>query len=361
MLALASEAQGIADTTGDVFAEVLARQTIADAYCWNGRTAEGLAQQEIALELAAATQSVPTINHIYGLSIYNYMLDRKARRTEPLRVTEQWQALVRLDVAAWTSIATDWLPWVYLQAGDFGRADEVVAWMGHRTMEGYNRTIFQNARASVSWMRGNLHEAAEDIDHLRSRGVSKRWAHSFYPLAAEVAADLARLDEVREVTDAYLAMTLHPTREAAKLGVLYPLVRAEVDAAVDTGSGEHVERAHDALALMRRILHESPPLVDGWTSVMTHTQNLTFAEAETTRLGSPDPKRWAEAANHADYAYYRLYARWRMAQALLQSGDRSSSGSAALREAYVDADRTGARLLCDRMEHTAREHNLLLG
>lgn len=360
MLPLAAEVEDIALNKGDIFAEILARQLMADAYCWNGRTEDGLEQQRIALDQAAASGDVTTINQIYGLSIYNYMLDPVARRTEPLRVTEDWMSLVSLDAATWASTATDWLPWVYMQVGDFDRANESVARMGSRTLEGYNRTIFLMARSSLSWMRGNLREAWKDVEELESRGVSPRWAHTYYPLAAEVAADLGRLDDVTRIAQTYLAMAVHPTGEAAKLGVLNPLVRAEIDAALDTGSEEHVERAQQTLTQMNRILEDHPPRVASWTSVMTHAQNLAFAEAEMTRATEPSPDRWADALAIADYAYYQLYARWRLAEALLQSGERES-GTTELRDLYEEVARVGTQLLRTRAQKTARRFGGRLG
>ena len=195
------------------------------------------------------------------------------------------------------------------------------------------------------------------MGELEKRGVSPRWAHTYYPLAADVAADLSRLDEVREIANTYLAMTVHPSGEAAKLGVLNPLVRAEVDAAIDTGRDDHGERAREALAQMHRILRDHPPRVESWTSVMTHSQNLAFAESEVTRVADPSPDRWAEAA--ADYAYYQLYARWRLAESRLEVGE-TQHGASELKEVYVSATRMGAQLLRDRAERTARDFDIRL-
>lgn len=360
MLPLAKAAEDIAVGKGDIFAEILARQTMADAYCWNGRVEDGLKQQRIALDQAAASGDAMTIHHIYGLSIYNYMLDPVARRIEPFRVTEEWMSLVPLDADTWASTATDWIPWVYMQVGDLDRADEAAAWMGNRILEGYNRTIYLMVRSSLSWMRGNLRDAQQDVEEMEARGVSPRWAHTYYPLAADVAADLGRLDNVRELAETYLELTVHPTGEASKLGVLNPLVRAEIDAAIATGSDEHVERAQQTLVQMQRILKDHPPRVDSWTSVMTHTQNLAFAEAEITRVTGPSPDRWADALALADYAYYQLYARWRLAEALLEAGE-GEEGATELKEVYVEVTCVAAELLRSRVQRTVRHFGVRLG
>jgi hypothetical protein len=111
---------------------------------------------------------------------------------------------------------------------------------------------------------------------------------------------------------------------------------------------------------MQRILEDHPPRVDSWTSVMTHTQNLVFAEAEMTRVTGPSPDRWADALAKADYAYYQLYARWRLAEALLQAGE-TEDGETELKEVYVEVARIGAELLRSRVEKTARDFGVRLG
>lgn len=359
MIPLATEATDIAQASGDTYAEILARQALADAYCWNGMTEEGLEQQRAALNLASATGETTTINQIYGLSIYNFMLDPVARRNNPLEVVKEWQLLVPFDSEAWATIATDWLPWVYLQSGDFDRAEEAVTRLGDRTQQGYNRTIHLIVRSTLSWMRGALDSAWEDLETLGSYSENPRWAHTHYPLVAEVAADLGRLDEVRRVAEAYVHMRVHTTREATKLGVLYPLVRAEVDSAIGTGSRGNSEGAKEALQRMQTILRDHPPQVDSWLSIMTHTQNLAFAEAEITRLSGPRPERWSNAVRVADYAYYRIYALWRLGEALMESGDLDN-GLTALRRAYSEAEGVGADLMSRRATATANQYDATL-
>jgi hypothetical protein len=281
------------------------------------------------------------------------MLDPVARRTAPMRITTEWQALGTLSPEAWRSTSTDWLPWVHMQVGDLQASSDAIARIGNRTLEGYNRSIFFMARASLLWMQGDLVKAARDLDQMERRGISSRWAHTYYPLAAEIAADRGRLDDVRRAAEQYLAMEVHPTREAAKLGVLYPLVRAHVDAALASGVEEHTARATDAIGLMHRVLSDTPPTARAWTSVMTHTQNITFAEAELTRLTGPSPDHWRHAVDEADYLYYEIYARWRLGEALLQS-NVADEGGREVQRTRVDAHRSGMTALRHRIDQTAR-------
>ncbi len=358
MLDLAKEAEELAAGDEGVDTEIWARQLMADAFCWNGRTREGLAQQKRAIDLAEGTGDPLTIDRTYGHSIYNYMLDPVARRTAPMQAARRWLSLVQPGPDFIMSTASDWLPWIYMQAGEFDHADEAASWLGNRFLEGYNRSIYLMVTSSLSWMRGNLREARRIIEELATSGVNERWAHVYYPLAADVFADQGRLEDVREIADRYLSVEVHPTGEAAKLGVLNPLVRAEVDAAIESNSDANATRAKRAFERMQRILEDTPPKTESWTSVMTHVQNLAFAEAEMSRLTGSSPELWAKAKDAADYAYYRMYARWRQAEALLGTQDREA-GEALLEEVDEEVTAMGAQLMRTRVKGTARKFQIL--
>jgi hypothetical protein len=126
--------------------------------------------------------------------------------------------------------------------------------------------------------------------------------------------------------------------------VLNPLVRAEVNAALDAtdderdGHGAHAERA---VARMVEILEEFPPHVEGSVAMETHDTHLAFARAELSRLDAPDPDRWREAADRADYLYFRLYALIRLGEAMLRAGD-PENGASTLDDARARAKEVGA-------------------
>lgn len=358
MLPLAKRALQLAEETPDLRAEVIARQVVADAYCWNGRTAAGLEQQRLALTKAAATEDLSVIGDIYGQSIYNFMLDPVERRTEPARVVGEWLQLTEgEDVKGWASAATDWLPWVYLQTGALDRAAEASGRLESRILKGYNRTIHLIVQASISWIAGNLNAAGDTIARLGAGGVSERWWHVYYPLAVEIAVDRHRQDEAVELASAYRSLQVHRSREAAKLGVLAPLVRGHVDEALRTESAEAAESARASVEQMRSILAECPPLVESWTSIMTHTQNLAFAEAELSRLSGSDRHLWAKALEAADHSYYRLYARWRLAEADLRAG-RTDEAARELTDVDRLASAMGARLMIRRIRETAAQYGV---
>jgi len=356
VLRMGQESLDIGLESGDTFAEIRARQLMAEALCWNGRTREGLEHQRIVLELAAASRDIPTIQTFYGVSFFNFYYDLEARRGEIARVAEEWLELLPPGLEP-MGLGADWLPWIYAQSGDFQRAEKAVAALGARPMEGWSRTSYLMARSLVSWMEGSLDDAWEAIEEMGAAGVNPRWAHNYYPLRAQIAADLGNLEEVRAAAETYTSFDLHTTEQATKLGVLGPLVRAEVDAALIGSDGDDVGSAEAAVLEMRRILDEHPPRTEGWDTPLTHDMNLVFAEAELARLTESDPLLWAEAQEIADYAYHRLYARWRMAEAMLAADDLEA-GATTLREVHAASFETGTELLTYRVTTTAQEYSV---
>jgi len=90
---------------------------------------------------------------------------------------------------------------------------------------------------------------------------------------------------------------------------------------------------------------------------------LTKAEAEWTRLqGSSDPARWQAAVEAFSYGHVYEVARcqWRLAEALLSTGDREQATEAG-RAAYLTAVRLGAEPLRGALEALARRGRLDLG
>ena len=139
-----------------------------------------------------------------------------------------------------------------------------------------------------------------------------------------------------------------------------PLARAETDAGVTADDEDAIIRVSSVLEDMRAIVRKYPPLTKAWTSVMTHGQNLIFAEAELTRLTGPDPDVWLRARDNADYAYYRTYATWRTSEALIDLGRRQEA-SRHLNQAVEEATSMQARSLGRRITKTAQAAGIQLG
>jgi hypothetical protein len=185
--------------------------------------------------------------------------------------------------------------------------------------------------------------------------VNPRWYHDYFPLVADVAADRGRLDRVRAAAETFRAVEVDPSEEAKKLGVLNPLARAEIDAALATAGDEradHLSRARAAVTRGQEILKAFPPPTEGSVQMETHRTHLAFTCAELSRAVGSDPVRWHEAFDRADYCYFRLYAQFRLAEALLVSGDERE-GTAELRAAFAIASDVGATRIQAQLERAA--------
>lgn len=182
------------------------------------------------------------------------------------------------------------------------------------------------------------------MTQLEEGGVNPRWYHDYYPLRTDIAADAGDVEGARRHAETHLAVDVDPSEEPKKLGTLHPLVRAEVNAALAAEGPEradHMARAEMTVTRMRSILEEFPPPSEGSVAMETHGTHLAFAVAELSRVTGPEPELWREAADRADYLYFRLYARIRLAEALGQTGD-DAGASKLIEEVHNEVTRLGA-------------------
>jgi predicted ATPase/DNA-binding SARP family transcriptional activator len=345
---LAREAVRTAEALDDPPVELRARQMLAQALGWSGEIDAGLREQRAALELARATGDPSMVVDACGGLFDLLYLHPTERRDGPAELARALLELIPEAVHPWQGYRLtriDWIAYVLIQTGQWERADELVERLGNHHLEGYDRTWHLMARATLRWMQGHSDAAQADLDALTHHGVNPRWYHDYHPLRADVAADEERLADVHGVAAEYLAVEVHPSEESKKLGVLCPLVRAEVDAALaaeGAARDDHVRRAVKSLDQMRHLLVTFPPPTGGSVQFETAETYLRFAEAEVTRVAQDDGvARWRAARDAADYVYFRLYAGRRLAEAQLEAGERAA-GIETLRAALDQAREVGA-------------------
>lgn len=356
-LPLCHQALADAEAAGDPFALVYARRALGRALVWNGHADEGVAQHESALGTALATGDAAITLETYRSFFDLLYLHPEARRSEPRRLADEMLARFPPDDSRWGHrvSAEDWLRYVFCQSGEWERADDLLELRGRGHLEGWDRVGYLVTLCTLRWMQGRLDDVHADLAELQEHGVPPGWFHDYYPLLAEVAADEGRLGDVRGIVAAYLAVDVVPAEESTKLAVLVPLVRAEADAALassDARQEDHVRRAAAAVERAREILAEFPPHTGGSLQMETPATQLALAEAELSRVTGPNPALWEDAVARADYVYYRLYARWRLAESLLATA-RVDEAEIELRSAHGAAAAIGARHLLEELEATA--------
>jgi len=185
--------------------------------------------------------------------------------------------------------------------------------------------------AEQALWRDELERASSAIQRGRAAvGGARRWTLEELMLCAlGLAVQARRAEQARRSADGSVLA------EAVALGQTF------------------LQRARSIAGLSGRIIHPSIH-VPAW---------LAKAEAEWTRVeGQSDPARWQIAVEAFSYGYVYEVARcqWRLAEALLGSGQRQQAAEAA-RTAYQTAVRLAAAPLRGALEALARRGRLDLG
>ena len=358
---LSRSALAIAEATADPFAMIYALRSLGRALVWTGEADEGLGCYRAGLNLALETGDRAMTLETYESYFVLLYLHPVARRDEPRRVAGEMLERFPPDEQRWGRYTpADWLPRVYLQTGEWDLAEEAIDRMRDRHLEGWDRRSYLAYRSALDWMRGRLDEACLGLSEFEALAADPSWHYEYYPLLATVAADQRRLADVRAAAHAYVSFHAHPSEEAKKLAVLAPLARAEADAArvaPRRDRSHHVRRAREAVERGRRILEIHPPLVRGSLQMETPWTYLALAEAELERATRLEPGSWRHVVELADTAYVRLYARFRLVEALYERGDRRLA-EAELRTAHSVASELGAARLRVELESLASRQGI---
>jgi DNA-binding CsgD family transcriptional regulator len=158
--------------------------------------------------------------------------------------------------------------------------------------------------------------------------------------------------------------------EAEEPDVVADLFQAAMtaEAAIaERASARRDDNAHDeAVMIAADLLERARALEHRDDLVITELvrARLLTVEAEWTRVaGESDPHRWAETVSAWDRLgcpWPASYARWRLAEALLQPGGHREDAEAALSRAWVAAGELEARLLRAEIESLARRARIRL-
>lgn len=352
----AREAVEVARAIGDRHAEIVALSMLGEAEAWTGAADGGIARAREALTIADELEDPAIVLGVYASLLFITNLHGEARREEPRRLIDEVLSRFADDRGHLEEfLISDWVGYTYLQTGEWDRAEDFLEGATRQHLDVYQRVGVHHLRGSLRWMQGRLDEADADLGDFRRIKPVHRWYHDLLPLEAEVAADAGRLEQVRTTAAEYLAVEVHSSEEAMKAAVLRPLVAAEVDAALRSSGDEredHGRRAGEAVARMRELIRLHPPLASGSVQYETAQTQLLLAEGELSRVSEPEPSRWRAVIDQATYAYWRLYARWRLAEALFQVGERDE-GIDELRQARDAARAMGAERILSNLDALA--------
>jgi len=349
------EAAAVANAIGDRYAESHALRTLGTALCWAGAVDDGIGHLRRALEIALEIDNPPAVLGVY-MRLYISLLDFAGHDDAAARTADE--ALEWLDAGGgrWgqSTNLLMWFAYGSLRSGRWSQAEGLLARSAEYHIEGMSSMSFHALRGMLRWMQGRLTEAQTEIRHLRATDPRPRYFRLLYPLEAEVAADEGRLVDVRRIAREHVGAEVTPAEEATKAATLRALVRAEIDAAATAGSAsarDHLARAERSVDDIRLLVTNNPIDPVSGLQLERPPTYLALAEAELARGTSAGPAAWRSVRDEPLFAYWRLYARWRLGESLLAIG-QSDEGADELRAARSHADELGAYLLRGRIDAT---------
>ncbi len=345
-----------ASAIGDRFAEAHALRTLGTALSRAGDTAEGVARLREGLAVAHELDHESELLGLH-LSLFISLLDLAEDHPEAMRAADE--AIDWLDRGgerlAGSASLLMWIAYGAVKTGRIAKAQAALERSTRHHLEGAMRMSELSIRALINWTQGRLDDVAADATRLREIPAAPRYYRLLYPLEAEVAEGQDRPEDVHDLVRRHLAEDVLDVEQPLKAGTLWPAVRVEVDAALATSNAArdaHLQRAEALLDRMRSLMERYPPSPPSGLRFEAPGTYLALATAELTRAAAPDPASWRRALARASYLYWRAYARWRLAEALLASGaDRD--GEVELRTAHREATQLGAPRLRDPIEARA--------
>jgi DNA-binding CsgD family transcriptional regulator/tetratricopeptide (TPR) repeat protein len=202
-------------------------------------------------------------------------------------------------------------------------------------------------------------------------GVDPLFDTDVAPYEAELATWQGDLDRARSAIQRALASAdaiEHPSEAAVVAWVCMKGLTAEAERAERARAAGDAAALTDAIAVGHELLERARAAAErakqtGDAHDVYVVGRLAKAEAEWTRLqGHSDPKAWQAAIDAFSYGHVYEVARcqWRLAEALLSTGDRELATVAA-RAAHATAVRLGAEPLRVALEALARRGRLDLG
>jgi DNA-binding CsgD family transcriptional regulator len=217
------------------------------------------------------------------------------------------------------------------------------------------RGDLQGARADLTWILEQSKESLDPQDSVPAYAwlaAEATWVGRLEEARATVAAGLASQDEVDQ---ADLVADLCLAGLAAEAAIAKR-------AAARRDEKTRGQASRIAAGLLERA--RAAAGADGVAVTAAVRAQLLTAEAEWTRAAVPsDPGRWAAAAGAWDdlgCPWPAAYARWRLAEALLERGAPREEAAAPLQQAWATARGLGAAPLLAEVELLARRARITL-
>jgi DNA-binding CsgD family transcriptional regulator/tetratricopeptide (TPR) repeat protein len=319
-----------------------ARHTLGVAIAATGDRAAGLAELEHALRIA---EDAGDVADAVGIHLHLWReLAQLGRAGEVVGLARDGAARARQGGADVLAGVLDGLAAGYChQLGRWDEADELLDTSQPRTLEGVVHLIVGGL---LDVDRGDFERAGDRLEYARSytdRIHDGRLDGLVYRGLAERAWWRGRGDDVHAIVAAGLGRTTD-LEMVARLTLLD--LRGSPGGSVRVEAAEQLQ-ALDARALVRRLEPTSELRAAAATGA-----------AEVTRAGGgSSPAAWTEAAARWDglgFPLAAVYARWRLAEALLAEDDGREEAASVMSTAWAVTDQLDAAPWRSAIEAAAR-------
>jgi DNA-binding CsgD family transcriptional regulator/tetratricopeptide (TPR) repeat protein len=348
----AEEALSIAVEGGHQQAEAEALNTLGMAMISLGDVDEGVARMQRTIEIARVTGDLDTMT--YGYTNLADLLSLAGRTAEALRAAQEGFAAIPARLRAdhdWVSLTVSEMAF---GAGDWDTAREYLKdpsppWLLGRQL--MFRRLREAEQALGEGREDAAAEALDAIDTLVAASPEPQWIALFGALKSELlrrrhdldrarAAVADALDRIELCTDDVMRIA-----RVAHIGMVVEADRAQRARDLREKGAERDALAHARIHMdrLRAAAEAGGPVERAW---------LALSEAELTRArGRSDAGKWLAAASGWEALgrpYWVAIARWRAAEALVDSGDRAAAAEAA-RPALETARQLGSAWLTDQL------------
>jgi DNA-binding CsgD family transcriptional regulator/tetratricopeptide (TPR) repeat protein len=355
----------LARTTGSPLAEAHAMSTLGTSTSLLGRCAEGVEISRRALAMNREGTDVHDIGRAYAnLSAVLLVCGGFEESFDVAGAGAEWSRSVGTYGQYGNFLAGNMVE-AAIDLGRWDDAERMVDDLLSREMLGVNRIgaiasfgtflVRRGRRAEAAPM---LEEGSVIIERMRDAQFSGPTFLGLVELALTdgdptgAAATAAEgLDRLAHTGDDYYSLELAAVAARAEADVA-GAARARRDEATAVDAGLRARAIADSLA-QRRDGASEPDVFGGRVASMA-----AIAEAESRRAaGTADPAAWraaVEATDRSGVAWPMAYARYRLAESLLETRAARADAEAALADAHAAAVRLGAAPLRDWIEGLAR-------
>ncbi|HYY79016.1 MAG TPA: AAA family ATPase [Actinomycetes bacterium] len=359
--ALCEQALALARAVGAGPAELQALTALGIDLAYLGRGEEGLAQLQLARQLAEQRADPLALDRAY-VALTDVLLMLGRPRASAKLAEAALEALRRYGVDD-TVLVADRIE-ALLAAGEWDQADVLSAAALRASTANYSYMPLLS-RAILETGRGEFDAARERIDAARASLRLDRDLAMHDGFAAELALWERRWADADEAVRDGVART--GSRDMAQIRIwLCALgLRAQAELATLARARRDGDAVHDWLGRARKLLTTARrAAVEAATVTPNAAGWRALAEAEHQRArGVARPERWSGAADtweRLERPPLAAYCRWRQAEALVAAGASRAEASGPLRQAHAVAARIGAKPLAGQLELLAQRARLEL-